>query len=95
MAAYRQRPVPSSYAVLARELAAATDIVADELHADRMAVDARGPMLAVGSATAMVERTDVLSAEVVLAQLRSIVADLLMVTGMDSLEATDALPPPP
>ena len=43
----------------------------------------------------MVERTDVLSAEVVLAQLRSIVADLLMVTGMDSLEATDALPPPP
>ena len=31
VAAYRQRPVPSSYAVLARELAAATDIVADEL----------------------------------------------------------------
>ncbi len=95
VAAYRHRPVPSSYAVLARELAAATDLVAEELQANRMAVDARGPMLAVGSATSMVERTDVLSAEVVLAQLRSIVADLLMVTGMDSLEATDALPPPP
>ena len=36
-----------------------------------------------------------LSAEVVLAQLRSVVADLLLVTGMDQLEATDALPPPP
>ncbi len=95
VAAYRHRPVPSSYAVLARELAEATDLVAEELQANRMAVDARGPMLAVGSATSMVERTDVLSAEVVLAQLRSIVADLLMVTGMDSLEATDALPPPP
>ena len=59
VAAYRRRPIPASYAILARELAAATDHVADELQADRMAVDARGPMLAVGSATAMVERTDV------------------------------------
>ena len=37
--------------------------------------------------------TDDLSAEVVLAQLRSVVADLLLLTGMDALEATDALPP--
>ena len=40
-----------------------------------------------------VERTDDLSAEVVLAQIRSVVVDLLMLTGMDTLEATDALPP--
>ena len=39
------------------------------------------------------ERTDELSAEVVLAQLRSIIADLLRITGMGSLEATDAIPP--
>ena len=36
-----------------------------------------------------------LSAEVVLAQLRSVIADLLLLTGMDPLEASDALPPPP
>ena len=36
-----------------------------------------------------------LSAEVVLAQLRSVIVDLLMLTGMDQLESTDALPPPP
>ncbi len=95
VAAYRQRPVPASYALLSRELAEANDIVAAELEADRMASAARGPLLALGSATGMVARSDVLSAEVVLAQLRSIVADLLMVTGLDSLEATDALPPPP
>ena len=31
----------------------------------------------------------------VLAQIRSVVADLLLMTGMDALEATDALPPLP
>ena len=36
-----------------------------------------------------------MTAEVVLAQLRSVVADLLMLTGLSQLEATDALPPPP
>ena len=69
--------------------------MADELAADRMAVDARPALLAVGDATGQVERTDELAAEVVLAQLRSVVVDLLLLTGMDQLEATDALPPPP
>ncbi|TWG92050.1 uncharacterized membrane protein YgaE (UPF0421/DUF939 family) [Nocardioides sp. J9] len=50
--------------------------------------------LAVGAATGVVERSGVLTAEAILAQLRAIVADLLMVTGMGQLEATDALPPP-
>ena len=95
VAAYRRRPIPSSYAMLAQELAAATDLVADELAANRMAVDARIALIAVGHATGSVERSTVLSAEVVLAQLRSVVADLLLLTGMDELESTDALPPPP
>ena len=34
-----------------------------------------------------------LSPEVVLAQIRSIVVDLLQITGLGVLEATDALPP--
>ena len=42
-----------------------------------------------------VERTDQLTAEVVLAQLRSVVVDLLLLTGLDQMESTDALPPPP
>jgi len=95
VAAYHRRPIPHSYAVLARELADATVAVADELAADRMAVAARDALLAVGAATGHVERSSVLSAEVVLAQLRGVVADLLLLTGLDSLEATDALPPPP
>ncbi|MCW2868463.1 MAG: putative rane protein YgaE, family, partial [Marmoricola sp.] len=39
------------------------------------------------------ERSADLSAEVVLAQARSLVADLLAVTGMEPLAATDQIPP--
>jgi len=95
VAAYRRRPIPPAYAMLARELAEAADQVADELAADRMAVAAQIPLLAVGHASGSVDRNGVLSAEVVLAQLRSVIVDLLMLTGMDQLESTDALPPPP
>ena len=95
VAAYHRRPVPPSYSLLALDLADAADAVADELAEDRMAVSARSALLAVGNATGQVERTDELAAEVVLAQIRSVVVDLLLLTGMDQLESTDALPPPP
>ena len=95
VAAYHRRPVPPSYARLARDLAAAADLVAAELESNRLADAARPALLEVGQATGRVERSDVLAAEVVLAQLRSLVVDLLLLTGMDQLESTDALPPPP
>ncbi|CUR58963.1 conserved hypothetical protein [metagenome] len=94
VAAYRQRPVPLSYSVLCLQLADAADAVSAELSANRMATAARPQLLAVGNASSVVERTDELSTEVVLAQIRSVVVDLLLLTGLDSLEATDALPPP-
>jgi len=93
LAAYRRQPIPHSYAVLAAELAAAVEVVALELDEDRMATAAQPALIAVGVATSEVERTDDLSAEVVLAQLRSVIADLLLLTGMTSFEATDAIPP--
>jgi hypothetical protein len=58
-----------------------------------MAVAARPALMAVGMATGEVERSEDLSAEVVLAQIRAVVADLLLMTGMDPFEATDSLPP--
>jgi len=93
VAAYLRHPIPHSYAMVTADLAAAVEAVAVELDADRMAVDAQPALLAVGHATGRLERSDDLSAEVVLAQIRSVVADLLLLTGMDPLEATDALPP--
>lgn len=92
--AYQRRPVPGSYALLALDLADAADAVAEELAANRLAVAARPALLALATATGQVERSRVLSAEAVLAQLRSVVVDLLMVTGLRQLEATDSLPPP-
>lgn len=93
VAAYRRQPMPPAYAVLARELAESAREVADELAAGRQALAAQDGLLRVARATAEVERTDELSAEVVLAQLRSVTADLLRITGMGVLESTDAIPP--
>ena len=95
VSAHVGRPVPASYASLALDLADATDQVAEELASDRMATAARPALLAVGEATAAVERAESMNAEVVLVQLRSLVVDLLVMTGVDQLEAVDALPPPP
>ncbi len=93
--AYHRRPVPPSYAMLAHDLAAAADEIAGELDQDLMATAARPSLLAVGEATGRVERSEILAAEVILAQLRSVVVDLLLLTGMDQVESTEALPPPP
>ena len=87
--------VPASYAQLCRDLADAADAGRRRAAADRMAVAARPALLAVGDATGHVERTADLNTDVVLAQIRSVVADLLLLTGLDELESTDALPPPP
>jgi uncharacterized membrane protein YgaE (UPF0421/DUF939 family) len=95
VAAYHRRPVPTSYSQLAVDLADAADRVAEELAADRMAVEARPALLAIGDATGRVERAEEMTAEVVLIQLRSVVVDLLLLTGLDQRESTEALPPPP
>ncbi len=95
VAAYHDRHVPKSYSLLALDLADAADMVADELAADRMAVSARDALIQVGEASGLVERADEMTAEVVLGQLRSVVVDLLLLTGMTQIESTEALPPPP
>lgn len=98
VAAYRGAPIPESYATLALGLADAVDLVADALARDPdditpYFVNAREVLLEVGEESTRVERTDVASAEVILVQMRSIVVDLLGVTGMGQFEATDAVPP--
>lgn len=91
---YHHERLPGAYALLLEDLARAADAMADQLARGEMASDVRSALLLIGEGTARVERSPELSAEVVLAQIRSIVVDLLQITGMDVLEATDALPPP-
>jgi hypothetical protein len=91
---YHRDPLPSTYAALCQDLADATDQLAEQLERNELATDGRAALLRVGAGTSEVERSSDLSAEVVLAQIRSIIVDLLQITGLDVLEATDALPPP-
>jgi uncharacterized membrane protein YgaE (UPF0421/DUF939 family) len=93
VAAYRGDRLPSAYARLCEELAEAVHAAAEELRADRTAVGVRDRLVRLGAETSQVERTTDLSGEVVLAQLRSLIADLLRMTGMGPLESTDAIPP--
>ncbi|MCW2780962.1 MAG: hypothetical protein JWR35_1411 [Marmoricola sp.] len=92
VASYRREPIPVSYAGLLRDLADCTDLIAIELAADRMAEAVRQPLFELGRASSRIERSTDLSAEVVLAQIRSLIADLLAITGMDPFDATDAIP---
>jgi uncharacterized membrane protein YgaE (UPF0421/DUF939 family) len=101
LTSYHHQRLPHAYVLLCVDLADVVDEMADELAAGHSLADPHGPtsdvrrgLLRIGEGTAQVERVADLSADVVLAQIRSIVVDLLQVTGMDVLEATDALPPP-
>lgn len=93
VACYRREPIPASYAALLDDLANAADAIADELKAGRIAAGVRDRLVELGHETSRAERSSDLSAEVVLAQVRSLVADLLAVSGMDPLAATDLIPP--
>lgn len=93
VAVYRDEQLPPAYVELCSDLAEATDQIADALRRDEMATGVRDSLIRIGEATAAVERGSGLSAEVVLAQVRSIIVDLLQITGLDVLEATDAIPP--
>ncbi|TCJ21249.1 FUSC family protein [Nocardioides jejuensis] len=94
VAAYHRAPVPSAYAEVCRELADAADLVASALGDGSDMTPAREALLAVGHRTSALGRSHALSVEVVLAMLRGLTADLLELTGMSPLEATDALPLP-
>ena len=85
--------VPPSYLAALEELGAAFEVVAHVLGDGGGPEIARPPVLAVGATTGRLERTGRLSVEVVLAQLRSIVVDLLQVTGMSLDDAIATLPP--
>ena len=91
--AYRATSVPPAHARLCREVADAADAVAVELRGDRLPTAVRPRLRELGAATSTVERSHDLTAEVILAQLRSVIADLLRITGMGPLESTDAIPP--
>jgi uncharacterized membrane protein YgaE (UPF0421/DUF939 family) len=87
--------VPQSYLDLLDQLADAADVIAVELASGRLPVAARDPLTQVAEQTAPPTLSGGLSAAVVLAQVRSIVVDLLQVTGLGADDARALMPPGP
>jgi len=97
--AYRGHPVPPSYAEVMLDLARAVDIVRRALAENAHPQIGRAGLVAVGRRTAVLERGN-LSTDALLVQIRSLIVDLLQLTGLDDEEALAAVPalpeqPPP
>jgi uncharacterized membrane protein YgaE (UPF0421/DUF939 family) len=87
--------VPGDYLALVDRVADATDVIAEEFAAGRLPVAAREPLADIAQQTALLTLRGGLSAAVVLAQVRSIVVDLLQLTGLSADEAHELMPTAP
>jgi uncharacterized membrane protein YgaE (UPF0421/DUF939 family) len=89
---WRHEIVPRPYLDLMESLAEVARFMAVELKARRLPTGARNRLVVVGDASSHVELVESLSAVVILAQLRSMTADLLELTGIDYAEARELIP---
>lgn len=92
VALWRGEEVPRPYRLQMGALAEVMRFMATELRNGRLPTRARDRLVAVGEATSHLELTGSISAVVILAQVRSITADLLELTGIDYAEARDLIP---
>jgi hypothetical protein len=88
----RGEQIPLDYRELMANLAEATDTIARALSENASPEVGRQALLDVAVATSKLPRTTSLVTESVLAQLRSVVVDLLQLTGLDVDEAIAAMP---
>lgn len=93
IAVSQDEPLPPGYAEMIERLAEATDVIARALSENASPTIGRAALERVAVLTGEVPRTDSLATETVLAQTRSVVVDLLQLTGLDVDEAIAALPP--
>lgn len=84
--------VPAHYVDLIRALAEVTGEIAAELGEPGLAVGSREALTAIAESTSMVSPHRSLSAEVIRAQIRSAVVDLLILTGLTYDEAVARVP---
>jgi uncharacterized membrane protein YgaE (UPF0421/DUF939 family) len=92
IAIWRGQEVPAEYMDLIDRLAEICLFMARELQAHRLPTQARERLRAVGEDSAHVQLDESISAVVILAQTRSMVADLMELTGMSYAEARELIP---
>lgn len=86
--------VPAPYVDLISSLADVTAEIAVQLGERRLATGSRAALAALARSSSQVEPQTSLSAEVIRAQVRSVVVDLLMLTGLTYVEACTRVPAP-
>lgn len=86
--------VPAGYLDVLDQLSEVTGLVADTLAARGRTADLRPQLTAVAEASSAAGPSPSMSATVLLAQLRSIVVDLLELTGLEPAEALAQVPRP-
>jgi uncharacterized membrane protein YgaE (UPF0421/DUF939 family) len=91
-ATWRREAVPAAYLELLESLAQTTEEIAAELGQRRLPTQARTGLQRIGERSAVLDPAAGLSGEVVRAQVRSIVVDLLMLTGLSHEEARALVP---
>ena len=84
--------VPGAYVAMVEDLAEATDQMAATLAVRELPESSRRPLAELAERTTYVDERPSLSSEVIRAQVRSMVVDLLMVTGLTYQEAVAYIP---
>jgi uncharacterized membrane protein YgaE (UPF0421/DUF939 family) len=92
VALWRGERVPSGYVAVLSSLAEVTDEIANELEQRRLPTGTRPALVMVGELSAIIDPSAGLSGEVMRAQIRSMVVDLLTLTGLDHSEAVEMVP---
>jgi uncharacterized membrane protein YgaE (UPF0421/DUF939 family) len=92
IAVWRDDHVPPAYRDLIRRLAETCRFMAQELAERRLPTAARDQLREIGETSAHLQLTDSMSAVVILAQTRSMVADLMELTGLDYHAARELIP---
>ena len=92
VAVWRDEEVPESYRRLMSSLAEIVDFMAAELYDRHLPVAARERLVQLAADTSHMKLIESMSAVVILAQLRSMLTDLLQLTGMDYAEARKVMP---
>jgi uncharacterized membrane protein YgaE (UPF0421/DUF939 family) len=92
IATWRDEPVPTAYLQLIGALAETTSDMAAELEQRRLPTNARVGLHRIAELSAVLDPAAGLSAEVMRAQIRSMVVDLFMLTGLTYETARELVP---
>lgn len=92
VACWRGQVVPASYLRLMDDVAEVTEFMAAEMTAGRLPTAAKERLVVIADGSSHLPMAKTLSAVVILAQLRSMLVDLLQVIGIDNATAREMIP---